>query len=193
MSDEQWKRIEPHLPTDVRGVERAEDRRVISGIVHVLKSGCRWCDCPPEYNRSRPRSITALCVGLGASRPSVQLRCTCSTWDDAVVVPKGEALTFVNIERQVHALRTKAPPVQKGPPAAPDLGEDVFLVTTTFDGRTIGGPARAAAVNSDGSGGGTVSRSRDGRAGTQETQLDLRSRSGASSALQSTDSRLRYP
>jgi transposase len=49
LSDEQWKRIEPHLPTDVRGVERAEDRRVISGIVHVLKSGCRWCDCPPEY------------------------------------------------------------------------------------------------------------------------------------------------
>jgi putative transposase of IS4/5 family DUF4096 len=38
LSDEQWKRIEPHLPTDVRGVERADDRRVISGIVHVLKS-----------------------------------------------------------------------------------------------------------------------------------------------------------
>jgi transposase len=42
LSDEQWNRIEPHLPTDVRGVERADDRRVISGIVHVLKSGCRW-------------------------------------------------------------------------------------------------------------------------------------------------------
>jgi transposase len=49
LSDEQWERIEPHLPTEVRGVERADDRRVISGIVHVLKSGCRWCDCPPEY------------------------------------------------------------------------------------------------------------------------------------------------
>ena len=49
LSDEQWGRIEPHLPTDVRGVERADDRRVVSGIVHVLKSGCRWCDCPPEY------------------------------------------------------------------------------------------------------------------------------------------------
>ena len=49
LSDEQWKRIEPHLPTDVRGIERADDRRVISGIVQVLKSGCRWCDCPPEY------------------------------------------------------------------------------------------------------------------------------------------------
>ena len=48
LSDEQWKRIEPHLPTDVRGVERADDRRVISGIIHVLKSGCRWSDCPAE-------------------------------------------------------------------------------------------------------------------------------------------------
>ena len=49
LSDEQWKRIERHLPTDVRGVERSDDRRVISGIVQVLRSGCRWCDCPPEY------------------------------------------------------------------------------------------------------------------------------------------------
>ena len=28
LSDEQWARIEPHLPTDVRGVERVDDRRV---------------------------------------------------------------------------------------------------------------------------------------------------------------------
>ena len=49
LSDEQWKRIEPLLPTDVRGVERVDDRRVISGIVQVLRSGCRWSDSPPEY------------------------------------------------------------------------------------------------------------------------------------------------
>lgn len=49
LSDDQWRQIEPHLPTDVRGKDRVDDRRVISGIVHVLKSGCRWCDCPPEY------------------------------------------------------------------------------------------------------------------------------------------------
>src|SRR5712672_1204245 len=49
LNDEQWRRIEPHLPTDVRGKDRVDDRRVISGILHVLKSGCRWCDCPPEY------------------------------------------------------------------------------------------------------------------------------------------------
>lgn len=49
LSDEQWDRIEPYLPKDVRGKARVDDRRVISGILHVLKSGCRWCDCPPEY------------------------------------------------------------------------------------------------------------------------------------------------
>ena len=35
LSNEQWARIEPYLPRDVRGVERVDDRRVISGIVHV--------------------------------------------------------------------------------------------------------------------------------------------------------------
>jgi transposase len=49
LSDEQWWQIEPHLPTDVRGKKRVDDRKVISGIVHVLKSGCRWKDCPSEY------------------------------------------------------------------------------------------------------------------------------------------------
>ena len=49
LDDDQWQRIEPRLPTDVRGKERVDDRRVISGILHVLRSGCRWCDCPPEY------------------------------------------------------------------------------------------------------------------------------------------------
>jgi len=48
-SDEQWARIYPLLPTDVRGKKRVDDRRVISGIMHVLKTGCRWCDLPPEY------------------------------------------------------------------------------------------------------------------------------------------------
>jgi transposase len=49
LSDHQWRQIEPHLPTDMRGKERVDDRRVISGILHVIKSGCRWSDCPPEY------------------------------------------------------------------------------------------------------------------------------------------------
>jgi transposase len=49
LTDEQFSKIAPHLPTDTRGKARVDDRRVISGIVHVLKSGCRWIDAPPEY------------------------------------------------------------------------------------------------------------------------------------------------
>jgi transposase len=53
LSDEQWIAVQPLLPTDVRGKERVDDRRVISGIVFVIKSGCRWCDCPPEYGPAK--------------------------------------------------------------------------------------------------------------------------------------------
>jgi transposase len=35
LSDEQWCRIEPHLPRDLRGKERVDDRRVISGVVRL--------------------------------------------------------------------------------------------------------------------------------------------------------------
>lgn len=48
-SDEQWSKIEPHLPTNQRGPERKDDRRILSGIMHVQKVGCRWKDCPNEY------------------------------------------------------------------------------------------------------------------------------------------------
>jgi len=49
LTDARFSKIAPHLPTDTRGKARVDDRRVISGIVHVLKSGGRWIDAPPEY------------------------------------------------------------------------------------------------------------------------------------------------
>ena len=49
LNDQQWSAIEPHLPRNQPGARRVDDRRVISGIVHVLKTGCRWCDVPREY------------------------------------------------------------------------------------------------------------------------------------------------
>jgi transposase len=49
LTEEQFARLEPLLPTDTRGQPRVDDRRVISGIVHVLKSGGRWADAPPIY------------------------------------------------------------------------------------------------------------------------------------------------
>ncbi len=57
-TQEQFRRIESYLPTDTHGKGRVDDRRVISGIVHVVKSGGRWIDAPLEcgprktlYNR----------------------------------------------------------------------------------------------------------------------------------------------
>jgi transposase len=49
LSDAEWAAIEPHLPRGRRGAHRVDDRRVISGIVHMLRSGARWRDCPPIY------------------------------------------------------------------------------------------------------------------------------------------------
>ena len=49
LSEEQWSRLKPLLPNKPRGVPRVDDRRVISGIVHVLQSGCRWKDAPAVY------------------------------------------------------------------------------------------------------------------------------------------------
>ena len=48
LSDAQFAKIAPHLPTDTRGKERVDDCRVISGIIHVLKSGGRWSDAPRD-------------------------------------------------------------------------------------------------------------------------------------------------
>lgn len=49
LSEAEWARIEPLLPRGRRGAHRVDDRRVISGIVHMLRSGGRWRDCPPAY------------------------------------------------------------------------------------------------------------------------------------------------
>src|SRR5690348_14883638 len=49
LSDSEWARIEPLLPRGRRGAHRVDDRRVVSGIVHMLRSGARWRDCPAAY------------------------------------------------------------------------------------------------------------------------------------------------
>ncbi len=54
MSDHYWlskaqiERIKPYFPRS-HGVPRVDDRRVLSGIIHVLKRGLQWRDAPAEY------------------------------------------------------------------------------------------------------------------------------------------------
>lgn len=49
LNDEQWAAIASLMPEGGVGPKRLDDRVVISGIIHVLKSGCAWRDCPREY------------------------------------------------------------------------------------------------------------------------------------------------
>jgi transposase len=48
LSYAQMLKIEPFFPRS-HGVPRVDDRRVISGIVYVLKHGLQWRDAPREY------------------------------------------------------------------------------------------------------------------------------------------------
>ena len=49
LSDAQWAVMEPFMPRNQPGARRVDDRRTISGIIHVIRTGCRWQDCPREY------------------------------------------------------------------------------------------------------------------------------------------------
>ena len=49
LTDKEWGAIEPALPTDVRGVEREDDRRVLNGIFWRLRTGAPWADIPTRY------------------------------------------------------------------------------------------------------------------------------------------------
>ena len=66
-SDAQWARIGPLLPTDTRGMARVDDRRVLSGIVHALRNGGRWADCPREVYGPKKTPLQPLCT-LGGAR-----------------------------------------------------------------------------------------------------------------------------
>ena len=58
LSDEQCAAIEPHMPKNQPGARRVDDRTVISGIIHVLKVGCRWCNGPVERMHRTTKDAT---------------------------------------------------------------------------------------------------------------------------------------
>ena len=48
LSERQMARISPHFPL-AHGVPRVDDRRVVSGIVYVIRKGLQWRDAPSGY------------------------------------------------------------------------------------------------------------------------------------------------
>lgn len=48
LSEDQLTVLVPYFPRS-RGKARVDDRRVLSGIIHVQRNGLRWCDAPATY------------------------------------------------------------------------------------------------------------------------------------------------
>jgi transposase len=48
LTDSQIKRIKIYFPPS-HGIKRTDDKIVLSGIIHVLRNGLRWCDAPKAY------------------------------------------------------------------------------------------------------------------------------------------------
>jgi len=48
LSKSQLARIEPYFPL-AHGVPRVDDRKVVSGIIFVIRNGLRWRDAPIDY------------------------------------------------------------------------------------------------------------------------------------------------
>jgi transposase len=48
LSPAQMRRLSPHFPLS-HGIPRVDDRRVLSGIIDVIRHGLRWRDAPAAY------------------------------------------------------------------------------------------------------------------------------------------------
>jgi transposase len=48
LSVAQMRRIEPYFPLS-HGMPRVDDRRVVSGIIYVIRGGLMWRDAPKAY------------------------------------------------------------------------------------------------------------------------------------------------
>jgi putative transposase len=48
LSPAQMRRIAPYFPLS-HGIPRVDDRKIISGIIFVIRNGLRWRDAPKDY------------------------------------------------------------------------------------------------------------------------------------------------
>jgi transposase len=48
LSEAQMRRIAPYFPLS-HGIPRVDDRRIVSGIIYVIRGGLMWRDAPRAY------------------------------------------------------------------------------------------------------------------------------------------------
>ena len=63
LSEAQLRQIKPYFPL-AHGVPRVDDRRVVSGIIHVIRNGLRWRTRQRRMAPIKP-CITAFFAGRG--------------------------------------------------------------------------------------------------------------------------------
>lgn len=58
LTDAQMARLRPFFPKS-HGMPRVDDRRVLSGIIFINRSGLRWGDAPKEYGppKTLPKTL----------------------------------------------------------------------------------------------------------------------------------------
>ena len=104
LSEGQFLRIKPHLPWP-HGKKRVDDRRVISGIIYVIKNGLMWKDAPIEYGP--PKTLYNRFVRW--SRRGIFKNIF-----DALAAEAGETDTLMIDATHLKAHRTAASLAQKG-------------------------------------------------------------------------------
>lgn len=72
LSERRMARISPSFLL-AQGVPRVDDRRVVSGIVYVIRNWLQWKDAPKAEGRIR-RSTTGSCAGAGGACSTRSLR-----------------------------------------------------------------------------------------------------------------------
>jgi transposase len=112
LTDKQVERLKSHFPKP-RGKPRVDDRRVLSGILHILRNGLRWQDAPSVcgphgtlYNRFVRRSRLGVVARIFRD----------------LAQPGAEGDTLMMDSAHLKAHRTAASPRKKGGAAARHSG-----------------------------------------------------------------------
>lgn len=80
----QMRRIEPYVPSS-HGVPRVDDRRVLSGILFVIRNGLRWRDASAGYGPH----MTVYNRFIRWSRMGVFKTASWRSWRHRAVAPTG--------------------------------------------------------------------------------------------------------
>ena len=81
LSAAHMRRIEPFFPRS-RGLARVDDRRVVGGIIYVIRYGLQWKDAPPGYGPHK-----TLTIGLSAEAGSACSPASLPLWPAKAACP----------------------------------------------------------------------------------------------------------